>query len=237
MPIKIRKSIQSYLDVGPEELNAMTRDQLLNALDDLRFYSKRRQERFESSYSIFQEKYPSVPLPQAYTDKSPIRLAIMDTEKLSEKTTGALRHQFRLHTEFLSTKTSTFGGYMKNIAKIKKSFFDYANDSGTRLRLTTAQIDKFFKIYKGISHTAEEVAAGGKYEVWRLIKEMLDRTNGVDVNELREYLENNDMTISEGDQSTLLRKLINFEVAGKDDLSEQEKELLKLYGYSIEGFE
>lgn len=237
MPIKIRNSIQSYIDVSAEELNAMSREQLLNALDDLRYYSKRRQERFESSYAKFQEKYPSVPLPQAYTDKSPLRLAIMDNEKLSEKTTGALRHQFRIHTEFLNTKTSTFSGYMKNISKIKKSFFDYANDSGTRLRLTTAQIDKFFKIYRGISHTAEEVAAGGKYEVWRLIKEMLDKTNGVNPDELKEYLENNDMTISEGDQSTLLRKLINYEVAGKDELSEQERELLKLYGYSIESFD
>lgn len=232
MPLKIRQSIKTYTDTTPEQLNNMTREQLLNSIEDLSYYASSRKQRFEDAYAKFIEKYPSAPISQAYTKKSPLNLAVIEKEKYSQLTTGALRHQFRIYTNFLSTETSTFTGYKKNLTQIKKSFFDYANDNTLNpLKLKTSQIDRFFKIYRGIAYTSEEVGAGGKYEVWRMIKEFIDNEKSVNISEVIDYI---DGTLNEGEVSTLLKKLINYQISGKDDLSEQEKELLKLYGY-IEG--
>lgn len=232
MSVIQRKSIKTYVDTTPEQLNNMTKEQLLNAIDDLSYYATSRKKRFENAYAKFIEKYPSAPISQAYTQKSPLNLAIIEKEKYSELTAGALRHQFRIYTNFLSTKTSTFSGYKQNLSQIKKSFFNYANDNALySSKLKTSQIDRFFKIYRGIAHTAEEVGAGGKYEVWRMVKEFIDKEKSINIDEMIDYING---SLNEGEVSTLLKKLINYQVSGKNELTKQEAELLELYGY-IEG--
>lgn len=233
MPVKIRKRIQHYVDITPEELNRMTRPELINALDDLSYYSKERIKRFNDAYEKFKEEIPSAPISPAYTDKSPIIHIVKDIDKIKALDIGQMRHLFRTNVNFLSTSTSTFGGYIHNLAVIRKSFYEYAGLE-YKLRLSRKEIDRFFKIYKGIAGEVEEIAAGGKYETWRLIKEIMDKEEGIEPEELSRYLKGDDKDSEEGILSNLLKKIINYETAGENKFTDKERELAKLYGYTIE---
>lgn len=171
-------TIKYIINLGPNERNALTKEQLRRINHQARIYARERWNKFQKAYKERVKQYGTFPKPNAYRTDSILFKILERNSDYSKMDISDLRHELAELRKFLKSKTSTMAGWERTLKKFVRNYNKKANETKNGPEIKKEDYDIFWQVFNRVDEFIHTETLSEKYELWREVAEYISQHRG-----------------------------------------------------------